>query len=123
MTTERRVFSRIPFNAKAFLTIAGAHYEAELVDVSLKGALIKMAKPPALAPNAAASVRLVFAAEGEAEPLEVLMEANVVHILEDKMGLLAISMDLDSATHLRRLVELNMGDPLLLERELSAMIH
>jgi hypothetical protein len=29
-----------------------------------------------------------------------------------------VSIDVDSATHLRRLLELNLGDPSLVEREL-----
>jgi hypothetical protein len=36
--------------------------------------------------------------------------------------LLCESIDLDSITHLRRLVELNAGDPALLERELTALV-
>ncbi|MCG8610315.1 MAG: hypothetical protein MI864_07240, partial [Pseudomonadales bacterium] len=31
-------------------------------------------------------------------------------------------IDLDSITHLKRLIELNVGDPSLIERELSALI-
>jgi hypothetical protein len=31
-------------------------------------------------------------------------------------------IDLDSATHLRRLVELNLGDPALLEREFENLL-
>ena len=37
-------------------------------------------------------------------------------------GLICRNLDIDSATHLRRLVELNLGDPKLLERELSALV-
>jgi hypothetical protein len=37
------------------------------------------------------------------------------------VGLEITSMDLDSATNLRRLVELNLADPSLLERELSQL--
>ena len=39
-----------------------------------------------------------------------------------KIGLQCESIDLDSITHLRRLVELNAGDPALLDRELSSLL-
>ena len=50
------------------------------------------------------------------------MEARVVHVEGRYAGLRCLAIDLDSVTHLRRLVELNLGDPALLERELSALI-
>ena len=39
----------------------------------------------------------------------------------DELGLRCVDIDLDSITHLRRLVELNLGETELLERELSAL--
>jgi 7-cyano-7-deazaguanine synthase len=50
------------------------------------------------------------------------MEARIVHVEGRHVGLLCLSMDLASATHLHRLVELNLGAPELLDRELSALI-
>jgi hypothetical protein len=50
------------------------------------------------------------------------MQTRVAHVEGPQAGLLCISIDIDSVTHLRRLLELNLGDPALLERELSALI-
>jgi hypothetical protein len=33
------------------------------------------------------------------------------------------SIDLDTVTHLRRLIELQLGDPALLERDLAELTH
>jgi hypothetical protein len=44
------------------------------------------------------------------------------HTRGQNAGLLCLDIDIDSVTHLRRLVELNLGDSDLLERELSALI-
>jgi hypothetical protein len=49
------------------------------------------------------------------------MDVEVAHQENDEMGLNCKDIDVDSITHLRRLVELNLGDPKLLERELSAL--
>jgi hypothetical protein len=55
-------------------------------------------------------------------PAAITMETRVVHREGDDAGLRCLSIDLDSVTHLRRLVELNLGDPALLDRELSELI-
>ena len=51
------------------------------------------------------------------------MLGTVVHIDSQHIGLRCDSIDLDSITHLRRLVELNSGDPSMLEREISALVN
>jgi hypothetical protein len=38
------------------------------------------------------------------------------------VGLRCDRLDVDSMSHLRRLVELNLGDPALLERDLQSLI-
>ena len=53
---------------------------------------------------------------------EINMEIKVVHGEGRYAGLHCLAIDIDSVTHLRRLVELNLGDPALLDRELSALI-
>ena len=50
------------------------------------------------------------------------MNCQLAHCHGRLAGLVCTSIDLDSITHLRRLVELNLGDPDLLDRELSALI-
>ena len=62
----------------------------------------------------------------EVHPVEdaftIRMEAKVTHIDEEKVGLQCHFIDIDSASHLRRLVELNIGDENILNREFSALI-
>jgi len=50
------------------------------------------------------------------------MSCEVAHIEGDHIGLLCRSIDLDSITHLRHLIELNLGDAALLEREFKALV-
>ena len=49
------------------------------------------------------------------------MDVWVAHEENKELGLKCKDIDVDSITHLRRLIELNLGDPDLLERELSAL--
>jgi len=51
------------------------------------------------------------------------MTASVAHIDPTRIGFICEHIDLDSITHLKRLVELNLGDEELLHRELSSLIH
>ena len=46
-----------------------------------------------------------------------------MHIEDDHTGYRCEHIDLDSISHLRRLVELNLGDPDILDRELSELSH
>ena len=49
------------------------------------------------------------------------MSTHWVHHNNGYTGLRCDSIDLDSVTHLRRLIELQLGDPALLERDLAEL--
>lgn len=116
---NRRHFSRVAFHAPGQLVCAGGTDDIVVLDLSLKGALLRR-KPPAPAlpvgGNCTLRVRL-----GELDAV-IRMQGTVAHVDGPFLGLACNNIDLDSATHLRRLVELNIGKPQLLERELAALI-
>ena len=49
------------------------------------------------------------------------MNIAVVHVEDHETGLQCNAIDIDSVTHLRRLVELNLGDSEQLNKELSQL--
>lgn len=49
------------------------------------------------------------------------MDGTVVHCEDGHLGFRCDHIDLDSISHLKRLVELNLSDEALLERELSEL--
>ncbi|MCK6410655.1 MAG: PilZ domain-containing protein, partial [Thauera sp.] len=53
----------------------------------------------------------------------VSMGGLVAHCEPGLIGLACRAIDLDSVTVLRRLIELNLGDPTLLERDLHALVE
>jgi len=118
MTDERRRYTRIAFRSPGRLVFADCSFKVVLVDISLHGALIRL-PPNTLIENDALCVLQVRLAPVKDQ---ISMECAVAHAEGRQAGLLCRSIDLDSATHLRRLVELNTGDPALLERELSKLI-
>lgn len=118
--SERRKFWRAAFNAPVTLVNDSASTEARLDDISLKGALLEV--PVGWQGRVGEHCHLKLRLGGEADT-HISMWGRVTHVEGQKVGLLCESIDLDSITHLRRLVELNAGDPALLERELSALLR
>ena len=118
MPHERRNFTRVLFDAPALLTTGNGTLEVHVLDLSLKGALIEVPAGLALPCGAPCQLMVPLAATEK----HIAMSAEVAHVGGLHLGLLCRSLDLDSVTHLRRLIELQLGDPALLERDLSALI-
>lgn len=114
--TDQRQFSRVPFDASATLTNSQHHWETELLDLSLKGALVR--RPVDWSGFVGNDYRLHVHL---AEDVEVDMDVTVAHVEDDRVGLTCRDIDVDSVTHLRRLLELNLGNADLLDRELAAL--
>ncbi|MCZ6552415.1 MAG: PilZ domain-containing protein, partial [SAR324 cluster bacterium] len=52
----------------------------------------------------------------------ISMDCEIAYLTADRVGLRCVTIDLDSIAHLRRLIELNSGDPKQVERELSLLV-
>jgi len=116
---ERRRFSRIGFDADVYLVSAKGSWRSRLIDLSLKGALITAPQDWSGQPGEHFLLELAL---GGDEEMLIRMEVSVSHSENDHIGLRCEHIDLDSISHLRRLVELNLGDAELLDRELSALV-
>lgn len=117
MTDNRRQFTRITFQSPGRLFLADGEHPVDILDISLKGALIRPVQ--AMFVNVGSNGVLHVALDnGETD---IRTGVTVVHHQGDTYGLASHEIDLDSATHLRRLVELNLGDESLLEREISLL--
>lgn len=114
---NRRQFTRILFSIDAQLEVEDKSYLVNIHDISLNGALVT-------APENAADIKnklglLSFELAGS--DTKVDMHVAVVHVEPDEVGLQCNAIDIDSVTHLRRLVELNLGDDNQLNKELSQL--
>ena len=116
---NRRVYTRIPFEASVALDTRAGRQTCSLVDISLKGALVEQAQPWTLALGEACMLTVTLAEDGPA----IAMAGVVAHVEQGRLGLRCTEIDLDSITALRRLVELNLGDEAELHRELHAMVQ
>jgi len=117
---ERRLFSRIPFEISAFLFAdQGAPISVDVLDISLQGLLIH--KPDDWTADLGESFKAEMTLTSS--NVQLKMALSVAHISDDHIGFHCDSIDLESISHLKRLVELNLADNELLERELHALIH
>ena len=112
---ERRNYQRIPFQAEIIMQSGNEEWSCNLLDISLKGMLVEppenldidTSKPCALA---------LFLGEEAA----IHARVRIAHVMDNgNWGLQWQHIDVDSLKHLRRLLELNLNDPNLLNRELA----
>ena len=90
-----------------------------MLDLSLKGALVTLPENATVPAGMPCQLTVPLAETGD----HISMTAGVAHVDGNHAGLLCRSIDLDSVTHLRRLIELQLGDPALLERDLAELIQ
>lgn len=115
-TQNRRNFTRVTFDGATLIRQGDQQWPVTLVDLSLKGLLIEKLSHWNADTNEAMEADIQIG-----EDITVTMQIAWRHTENEQMGFECNLIDLDSIVHLRRLVELNVGDANLLERELSAL--
>ena len=113
---NRRRFQRFHFEGTVKLYSDKAMWESKLVDISLKGVLIE--RPVEWNGKVGSRYRMDLRIN---QSVIISMGVNAAHIMPHRIGFEWQKIDLDSFAELKRLVELNLGDPAILNRELSAL--
>jgi hypothetical protein len=115
-TTERRHFSRILFNAEILMQSGDEEWTCNLLDISLKGMLVEPPRNIEINPNNPCAIALFL---GD----DVIINARVrlKHTDSDRWGLQYLNIDVESLQHLRRLLELNLKDTDLINREFDQL--
>ena len=113
---NRRRFQRFHFEGTVKLYSDKAMWESKLVDISLKGVLIE--RPVEWNGKVGSRYRMDLRIN---QTVIISMGVNAAHIMPHRIGFEWQKIDLDSFAELKRLVELNLGDPAILNRELSAL--
>ncbi|RON21325.1 PilZ domain-containing protein [Pseudomonas brassicacearum] len=115
---DRRRFKRIAFDAKTELSQGEYIWPVKLIDLSLKGLLVE--KPEPWLGNRehhfCVDIRLT-------PEVAIKMDVLLTHDDHGQLGFVCKHISLESIERLRRLIELNLGDPQVLERELGALIE
>ena len=118
MTQDKRRFTRLPFEGTCDVDVAGICFTAPMLDLSLKGLLVEVTSDQRLSPGDEGRVSIQFPDTA----LKIDMIVAVSHVSETYVGFQCTQIDIDGISHLKRLVELNLGDDKLLDRELEALL-
>ena len=102
---ERRHHQRVPFIAEVIMSLGDKKWNCVLQDISLKGILVDSPSDIKADFHAKYSFELVLSKDAV-----IKMAAKITHTDEKHWGLEWEDIDLDSFGHLRRLLELNLGD-------------
>ncbi|HEX8980175.1 MAG TPA: PilZ domain-containing protein [Parasulfuritortus sp.] len=115
--TENRRYHRVGHDARATLSLAGQTWSCTVEDLSLKGCMVELAEPWPVAAGTVyqLSVHLSYA-------IHIEMAVQLSHQEGRRVGFRCISIDSDSVAQLKRLVELNLGDSSLLQRDMQALV-
>ncbi|HKL27093.1 MAG TPA: PilZ domain-containing protein [Desulfuromonadales bacterium] len=115
--TERR-FQRVPFQAETSIATDDSAWQCTLLNIALKGALVEsdrlLIEPGTICQ---VSVRL--------PETDILLNfrARLLHRQANRFGFKFIDIDLQTLTHLRKLIELNTGDGDGIRDELMAWLE
>lgn len=117
-TSDRRRFKRIAFDARTELNQGPYRWPVQLIDLSLKGLLIERPEPWLGEADQPFEVDIHLGSQ-----INVQMTVQLAHDDHGQLGFQCSHISLESISHLRRLIELNLGDQAELERELGALIE
>ncbi|SHO55238.1 PilZ domain-containing protein [Vibrio quintilis] len=112
---EKRRFSRILYRAPALVTQNQIRIAATVRDLSLHGILLAVTDEPRFNPQKEVEIEFPIP---ESE-ISIRMSAKIISMDDYILRASIDHIDLDSISHLRRLVELNVGSDDLLHRELE----
>ena len=121
--SEKRKFSRILFTGQCSLNkkISGEikTWKTELLDISLKGALVY--KPESWHFQEKTPLQLHLYLEGS----DIVLKSDgiICHQDEKRLGIKFLTLSLETISHLKRLIQLNLADETLLHREMSQLIN
>jgi len=115
---ERRRFQRIPFDATTHLRQDGRTWNVHLLDLSLHGLLVE--RPAQWDADTTRALEAVIELSDKAQ---VMMQVELRHEESNHLGFACETIDVDSMTHLHRLVELNLADQEAMRREWQALIE
>lgn len=117
---DNRHSHRINFDCFVEFETDDSRLICELIDISIQGALI--AACSGATPESGTPCVLIISLD-EAKQVQIIMHGVVAHKIENRVGIHCESIDVDSMTHLRKLVEYNLGKVELVNRDFKELAH
>lgn len=115
-TIERRRDKRIPFHAEILMQSGDVEWTCNLLDISLNGMLVEPPRNLKINPNNPCAVALFLS-----DDVIINARARIRHTSDDRWGLQYINIDEKSLEHLRHLLESNLKDADLINRDAAQL--
>lgn len=121
--SERRKYSRVNFQGHCSLVLDNVSkqhdFDASLIDISFKGALVSIAATDLDLTNETLHLHLKL----EGSDITLLLNGVVSHQHDHLLGINFTTIDIDSMTHLKRIIEFNIGSDEDMHREFAQLIE
>ena len=113
---EKRQFSRVAYKSPGMLTLKnGRQHEITVKDISIKSALIEVHDAAVVKKGDEGTLDIAISPE-----ITITFDVRVARVDGSSVGVVCTSIDIDSMTELRRIVEFNCnGSEDLLQRDLE----
>jgi len=115
---ERRIFSRVRFVAKVQINYDSRVYDAKMLDISLKGTLIESGTDIFLEKTKQCKIKLCLMNPD----VTLNFDSELIYQDSKNLGFKFLRVDNTTMMHLRRLLELNIGDSDTIQKELSFLV-
>jgi len=113
---DKRVFQRVLFSHDASLVHKDKKLTIQVLDLSLDGFLCNLPTDNVIELNDEVTLELQLE-----KNRKIVMASTVVHIKKSYLGVKCNHIDIDSISELKRLIQLNLANDDLLNRELSGL--
>lgn len=113
---DKRIFQRVLFSHDAKLIHQSNSHTIQVLDLSLHGFLCTQPKEVNMNINDEVTLELTLE-----QNRKIIMQSTIVHIEDSHLGMDCHHMDIDSISELKRLIQLNLADDNLLNRDLSLL--
>lgn len=122
--SNRRRFHRFPFDADACLLVPGVgRIDCDLIDLSMNGVLLSIRRESGQVAGLTGTLDLVLSGLVRGDRVEICSKVEAVWQEGERVGCCFVGVDSESFSHLKTLIEDNLGDPCLLDRELTQLTY
>jgi len=120
-SSDRRRFIRFPFHSRATVQFRGQTCEGTLKDISLNGALFAFDEPQEGSFLRPCRLHVQYLGQQGQDPV-ASFNGLVVHSVDGMLGIKFIAVGEKERIALIQLIDLNLAEPALLDRDVAALL-
>ena len=121
--SDRRMYQRVNFDGTAELSNNEQSFTCQITDLSLRGVLVRPFGVVRADVGTEFTLLIPLSNDQDSNDLKIQMTLELAHSNPDGLGFKCTSIDLDSITHLRKIIELNSTNPELLDRDFETLVN